>query len=179
MAELEGRCIIAPPFLHFIDLANTVLDVGKRAPAFTLPNAQGARTRLTDLRGRWVVVYFYSKDHSNGCATQARDFRDAHAEFAKLGAVILGVGPDCQESHAKFAKQEKLRFDLLVDRDSKLAIRYGAYREKGRSGFRYHGIVRSTFLIDPSGRVVHIWDNLRVKGHVARVLMRFSEELAS
>lgn len=160
-------------------MANTVLDVGKRAPAFTLPNAQGERTRLTDLRGRWVVVYFYAKDQSNGCAVQARNFRDAFTEFKKLGAVILGVGADCQESHAAFIKQEKLPFNLLVDRDSKLAIRYGAHREKGRSGFRYHGIVRSTFLIDPSGRIVHIWDNLRVKGHVERVLKRFTEELQS
>ncbi|MDP7061465.1 MAG: peroxiredoxin [Planctomycetota bacterium] len=158
-------------------MANTVLDVGKRAPAFTLPNAQGERTRLTDLRGRWVVVYFYAKDQSNGCAAQARDFRDSYAEFRKLGAVILGVGSDCMESHAAFIKKEKLPFNLLVDRDSKLAIRYGAHREKGRSELRYHGIVRSTFLIDPSGRIVHIWDNLRVKGHVARVLKRFTEEL--
>ncbi|MCP4092968.1 MAG: peroxiredoxin [Planctomycetes bacterium] len=160
-------------------MANTVLDVGKRAPAFTLPNAHGERTRLTDLRGRWVVVYFYAKNQSNGCATQARDFRDSFAEFKKLGAVIFGVGAECRDSHAAFIKKEKLPFDLLVDRDSKLAIRYGAHREKGRSGFRYHGIVRSTFLIDPSGRIVHIWDNLRVKGHVDRVLKRFAEELQS
>ncbi len=158
-------------------MANPVLNVGKRAPAFTLPNAHGERTRLTDLRGRWVVLYFYSKDRSNGCVTQAREFRDAQSEFEKKGAVIIGVGPECQESHADFAKTEKLGFDLLVDRDSKLAIRYGACREKGRADFRYYGIVRSTFLIDPSGRIVHIWDNLRVNGHVARVLKRFNEEL--
>ena len=162
---------------RFTDLANTVLDVGKRAPAFTLPNAHGERTRLTDLRGRWVVLYFYAKDGANGCTSQARAFRDAHQQFEESGAVILGVGPDGCESHAAFIKAEKLCFDLLVDRDSKLAIRYGACREKGRSGFRYYGIVRSTFLIDPSGRIVHIWDNLRVHGHVARVLKRFTEEL--
>jgi peroxiredoxin Q/BCP len=160
-------------------LANPVLEVGKRAPAFTLPNARGERTRLTDLRGRWVVVYFYAKDKSNGCVTQARDFRNAHAEFTKKGAVILGVGPCCRESHAEFSKEEKLKFDLLVDRDSKLAVRYGVCREKGRAGIRYYGVVRSTFLIDPSGRIVHIWDNLRVNGHVARVLKRFTEELES
>jgi thioredoxin-dependent peroxiredoxin len=163
----------------FSNLANTVLAVGKRAPAFTLPNAHHERTRLTDLRGRWVVLYFYAKDKSHGCATQARDFRDAQPQFDNKGAVILGVGPCCSESHARFSKEEKLRFDLLVDRDSRLAIRYGACREKGRSGFRYYGIVRSTFLIDPSGRIVHIWDNLRVNGHVARVLKRLSEELDS
>jgi peroxiredoxin Q/BCP len=160
-------------------LANTVLEVGKRAPAFTLPNAYGGRSRLTELRGRWVVVYFYIKDGSGSCVMQARDFRDAHAQFEGSGAVILGVGNECRESHAEFILAEDLCFDLLVDRDSKLATRYGVWREKGRSGFRYYGIVRSTFLIDPSGRIVHIWDNLRVKGHVARVLNRLVEELAS
>lgn len=159
-------------------MANPNLSVGKRAPAFTLQNAAGERIRLTEQRGRWVVLYFYPKDMGRGCTTIARDFQSALEEFESLRAVVMGACSDTRERHAAFAAAESIHFDLLVDRDSKLASRYGVWREKTRGGHRYLGLVRSTFLIDPSGHIVHLWDNVRVKGHVAQVLARLEEELA-
>ena len=151
-------------------MANPVLEEGKRAPAFTLPSTDGKRVRLTDLRGYWVVLYFYPRDNTPGCTTEAGDFRDLHSDFRADHAVVLGVSADDLESHRQFARDHGLPFELLVDRDSKVAGRYGVWREKISHGRKYLGIVRSTFLIDPSGRIAKIFDNLRVKGHVGKVL---------
>ena len=158
-------------------MVNPVLQEGKRAPAFTLPSQNG-KVRLTEHRGRWVVVYFYPKDNTHGCTTQACDFRDRKLEFEKEGAVILGISPDDRESHIRFAEQHKISFPVLVDRDARVANKYGAWREKKNSGRPYLGIVRSSFLVDPSGKIVRVWDNVRVKGHVEKVLATLREELA-
>lgn len=157
-------------------MTNSVLAPGKRAPAFTLQSDQGERVRLTEHRGRWVVLFFFPKAGSPTCTRQMHEFQVTAAEFRKLGAVLIGVCPDPQERLGTFRKGNGLRFPLLHDRDAKLAIKYGVYRERKSSARDYFGIVRSTFLIDPSGRIAHLWDNLRVKGHVARVLTRLREE---
>jgi len=158
-------------------MANSVLQAGDRAPAFTLPADDGDRLRLTEYRGRWVVLYFYPKDFTPGCTAQAGDFQDALADFEDLGAVVLGIGPDPVESHAEFRSACGLGFPLLHDRDAKIASRYGVWREKQHHGRRYLGIVRSTMVLDPSGRVAQLWDNVRVKGHVDKVLNWLRKEL--
>ncbi len=156
-------------------MANPLLAEGLRAPAFTLPSQDGERIRLTGFRGRWVVLYFYPKDMTPGCTLEACEFRDRAAQFKRRGAVILGVSPDDSASHQEFLRKYKLPFPLLVDRDSKIAARYGVWREKSNYGRKYMGIVRSTFLIDPSGKLARIFDNLRVKGHAEKVLMTLKD----
>jgi len=151
-------------------MANPILAEGRQAPAFTLPSHDGERIRLTSFRGRWVVLYFYPKDMTPGCTLEACDFRDLAPQFKRRKAVVLGVSPDDAASHERFARKHKLPFPLLVDRDSKVAARYGVWREKSNYGRKYMGIVRSTFLIDPAGKLARVFDNLRVKGHAEKVL---------
>lgn len=157
-------------------MANHVLKPGCRAPAFTLKSGDGSAVRLTERKGKWVVVYFYPKNFTSGCTQEACEFRDARKELAKLGAEVIGISPDPAESHAEFAGQLRLGFPLLSDRDAKVAAKYGVWREKAQSGRRYQGIVRSTFLIDPAGKIAAVWDNVRVKGHTDKVLARLYEE---
>jgi len=157
-------------------VTNTVLAPGKRAPAFTLQSDKGERVRLTEHRGRWVVLMFFPKAASPTCTRQMLDFQATAAEFQGLGAMLLGICPEAKEKLAGFREGCSLGFPLLHDRDAKLAIKYGVYRKRKTSARDYFGIVRSTFLIDPSGRIAHLWDNLRVKGHVSRVVARLREE---
>lgn len=159
-------------------MANSVLTEGKRAPAFTLPSSEGDKFRLTEHRGRWVVVYFYPKDLTPGCTTEAENFRDRLRDFTKQGSVVVGISPDPIEQHEKFAGKLKLNFPLLTDRDAKVATKYGVWRTKKNYGREYLGLVRSTFLVDPSGKLARVWDNVRVKGHVDRVLQALEEERA-
>ncbi|MAW59744.1 MAG: thioredoxin-dependent thiol peroxidase [Planctomycetes bacterium] len=161
----------------FERVANPSLEEGKRAPAFTLPSTEGGSFRLTEHRGRWVVAYFYPKDLTPGCTTEAENFRDALASFEDLGALVVGISPDPLERHERFVEKHDLNFPLLVDRDAKVASKYGVWRTKKNYGREYLGIVRSTFLIDPSGKVARLWDNIRVKGHVEKVLAALEEEL--
>jgi len=157
-------------------LANPILEEGKRAPAFTLPASTGARFRLTEHKGIWVVVYFYPKDRTPGCTTEAQEFQQAKAKFEKAGATIVGLSPDPMDSHLRFAEKLGLEFPLLVDRDAKVAAKYGVWRTKKNYGREYLGLVRSTFLIDPSGKIARVWDNIRVRGHVDRVWTALQEE---
>ena len=165
------------PLVPLFPLVNPILKEGTRAPAFTLPSQNG-KVRLTEQRGRWVVVYFYPKDDTPGCTTEACAFRDLKKEFEKQGAVVLGISPDDRDSHIRFAEKYDLSFPVLVDRDARVANKYGAWREKKNYGRTYLGIVRSSFLIDPSGKIVRIWDNVRVKGHVEKILATLREERA-
>lgn len=178
LADSKGRAIIGSPFSVEGQqvVTNSVLSPGKRAPAFTLQSDKGERVRLTEHRGRWVVLFFFPKALSPTCRREVLDFQAAATEFQKLGAMVLGVCPNPLERLSQFRKDCRLGFPLLHDRDAKLAIKYGVYRERKSSARDYFGIVRSTFLIDPSGRIAHLWDNLRVKGHVARVMKRLQEE---
>lgn len=157
-------------------MANHVLKPGLRAPAFALKNGDGSPYRLTERRGKWVVAFFYTKNFGSGCTMEVCDFRDARRDFARLGAELVGIGPEDGDANAEFAAEHRLGFPLLADRDAKVAARYGAWREKSQSGRRYLGLVRSTFLIDPSGRLSALWDNVRVRGHAAKVLERLRAE---
>lgn len=158
-------------------MTNAFLAPGKRAPAFTLMSDQGEKVRLTEHRGRWVVLFFLPQRLTPTCRRQVQEFQAAEGSFGDHGAVLLGVCPVDAERQAEFRRCNRIDFPMLCDRDAKLAIRYGVYRERRTSARTYMGIVRSTVLIDPSGRVAHLWDNLRVNGHVARVLDRLKEEL--
>lgn len=146
------------------------LQEGKKAPAFALESSKGGTVRLKDLEGKWVVLYFYPKDATPGCTTEAQDFRDAKDAFQKRGAIILGVSKDSLASHKKFADKQALDFALLSDPSGEVIEKYGAWGEKSMYGKKSMGIIRSTVLIDPAGKVRKVWPKVRVKGHVDEVL---------
>ena len=151
------------------------LEVGKKAPAFTLSDQGGTPVKLSSFKGKPVVLYFYPKDDTPGCTQEACDFRDQYAVLKKAGAVLLGVSPDGVKSHGKFAAKHALPFPLLADPDHGVAEAYGAWAEKSMYGRKYMGIVRSTFLIDAEGKVARVWPKVKVRGHVDEV----AEALAS
>lgn len=149
---------------------------GKQAPAFSLANENGEMVSLNQFKGKnYVVLYFYPKDSTPGCTTEACDFRDAQADFERLNAVVLGVSPDHAASHQKFIAKHGLPFSLLVDEDHTVAEQYGVWKLKKNFGKEYMGIERSTFLIDPSGTVVKEWRKVRVKGHVGDALATLAQ----
>lgn len=147
-----------------------MLTEGRRAPAFRLPAHDGTLVRLTDLRGRWVVLFFCPLLRSHASARMARDFRDSLAGFRRERAQVLGIGADGPEALREFARANGLAYPLLVDRGWRTARSYGVWREKRANGYAYMGLVRSTILLDPSGRVERIFDNQRAKGHASKVL---------
>jgi peroxiredoxin Q/BCP len=146
------------------------LKEGDRAPAFVLADAAGNRVGLSDFAGRKVVLYFYPKDDTPGCTTEACGFRDAHAAFGKRNAAIVGVSPDPPESHARFAAKFGLPFTLLCDPGHKVAAAYGAWGEKILYGKESTGILRTTVIIDETGRVERIFRKVKADGHAAEVL---------
>jgi thioredoxin-dependent peroxiredoxin len=127
--------------------------VGAPAPDFTATTDSGERVRLADFRGRKVILYFYPKDDTPGCTTQSCGFRDAYPVIEERNAVVLGVSPDGQKSHAKFRTKHNLPFTLLVDEDHAISEAYGVWQEKSMMGRKYMGIVRSHFVIDEEGRI--------------------------
>ena len=142
----------------------------KDAPLFTLLNENGDDVSLEQYRGKYVVLYFYPKDATPGCTTEACDFRDAYEDFSALNAVILGVSPDDDKKHTKFIAKHGLPFSLLVDSDNAVSEQYGVWVLKKMYGREYMGIERSTFLIDPQGKVVGEWRKVKVKGHIQELL---------
>jgi peroxiredoxin Q/BCP len=144
--------------------------VGQDAPDFTLPSDAGGETSLRSLRGRKVVLYFYPKDDTSGCTTQACEFRDAWADVQAAGAIVLGVSPDGVASHGKFRAKYELPFPLLADEDHRVAEAYGVWGEKSMYGRTYEGILRTTFVIDERGRISHVFEKVKPKGHAAEVL---------
>lgn len=147
-----------------------MIQEGRKAPAFSLPSSEGGKVALKDLAGKYVVLYFYPKDMTPGCTTEAQDFRDAAPKLAKLGAVVLGVSKDSIESHCKFRDKHDLNFALLSDPDGKVLEKYGAWGEKNMYGKKMMGILRSTVVIGPDGKVLRHFPKVKVKGHVDEVL---------
>jgi peroxiredoxin Q/BCP len=143
---------------------------GTKAPAFSAKDDQGNTVTLAGLKGSTVVLYFYPKDDTSGCTTQACEFRDAWAEVKEAGAVLLGVSPDGETSHQKFRAKFDLPFPLLVDEDHAIAEAYGVWGEKSMYGKKYFGILRTTFIIDPKGVISHVFEKVKPKGHAAEVL---------
>jgi peroxiredoxin Q/BCP len=146
------------------------IEVGKKAPAFTLTADDGKKVKLADLKGSPVVLYFYPKDDTPGCTKEACAFRDRQAEMEQLGAKVLGVSPDTVESHVKFRDKFNLNFPLLADPDHAVGEKYGAWREKNMYGKKSMGIQRSTYLIDADGKVAKVWQRVQVDGHDDAVL---------
>jgi peroxiredoxin Q/BCP len=151
------------------------VEPGQRAPAFTLTADDGSKVRLAELKGRPIVLYFYPKDDTPGCTREACAFRDRHTQLKQSGAIVLGVSGDSIESHGKFRDKYGLNYPLLADENHKVAEKYGAWREKNMYGKKSIGIVRSTFLIDASGKVAKIWKHVKVDGHDAEVLKALTE----
>jgi thioredoxin-dependent peroxiredoxin len=147
-----------------------VLAPGAKAPSFSLPTDSGDTLSLQDLRGKRVVLYFYPKDDTSGCTTEACEFRDSWRAVQQTGSVVLGVSPDSVASHTRFKQKYHLPFPLLADVDHRVAEAYGAWGEKNRYGRKYHGILRTTFIIDEQGRVAQVFERVKPKGHAAQVL---------
>lgn len=144
--------------------------VGRKAPAFTLPASTGGKIKLSDYAGKsHVVLYFYPKDNTPGCTTEACDFRDNIARLQAADTVVLGVSCDSLKSHEKFVEKFSLPFPLLSDEDHAIAEKYGVWVEKKNYGKTYMGLQRSTFLIGKDGKVKAVWPNVKVKGHVDAV----------
>ena len=147
-----------------------MVEEGKPAPDFTLSDQQGKKVTLSKLKGSPVVLYFYPKDDTPGCTTEACSFRDAFADYKKAGAVILGVSPDGIASHAKFAKKFELPFSLLADDEKQVCKAYGVWKEKSMYGKKYMGVERTTFVIDKKGILQKIFPKVKVAGHSTQVL---------
>lgn len=149
--------------------------VGAKAPAFSLPSDRGETVSLKDFLGRQVVLYFYPKDDTSGCTTQACEFRDSWRAVQAAGAVVLGVSPDGVDSHRKFKAKYDLPFPLLADEDHAVAEKYGVWGEKSMYGRTYFGILRTTFLIGETGRIRRIFEKVTPRGHAAEVLAALAE----
>jgi len=152
-----------------------LIEPGRKAPAFALRDQEGQSHRLADLKGTPVVLYFYPKDDTPGCTTEACDFRDRLPKFRAGGAALFGVSILDERSKAKFAGKHDINFPLLADADHAVADKYGVWQEKSRYGRTYMGIVRTTYLIDADGRVARRWDKVKVDGHADEVLAAVKE----
>ncbi|MFN4181958.1 MAG: peroxiredoxin, partial [bacterium] len=146
------------------------LKPGDKAPDFSLKDAEGRKISLKDFRGKWVVLYFYPKDNTSGCTREARDFTLGLPEFAHYNAVVIGVSPDSPESHKRFQQKHSLQVILLSDENREVLVNYGVWRLKKQYGREFYGVERSTFLINPQGKIVRIWKQVRVDGHKDDVL---------
>ena len=151
------------------------MKAGDIAEDFCLLDYEGKEHCLHDYLGKWVVLYFYPKDNTSGCTREAKDFTEMRDEFEKLGAVIIGVSKDSPKSHEKFINKYQLNILLLSDESHEVLEKYGAWGKKKNYGREYFGTIRTTYLIDPQGKVVKIWKNVRVNGHVEKVLETFKE----
>jgi peroxiredoxin Q/BCP len=147
-----------------------MVEEGKPAPDFEATTDAGERVKLSDFRGKPVVLFFYPKDDTPGCTVEACGFRDAYSEFEERGAVVLGVSPDNEASHVRFKEKYELPFTLLADTEHEVAEQYGVWGEKNYAGKKYMGISRTTFVIDADGNLVKAMRNVKPDGHPEKVL---------
>ena len=152
-----------------------MLSEGDKAPSFTLPDQNGEKVKLSDLKGQTVVLYFYPKANTSGCTTQACGIRDRGDEYRELGARVLGISPDEPQALRKFADNQRLDFTLLADPDHKVADKYGAWGEKSMYGKKYMGMLRSTFIVDPKGKIAAVFPKVQPKKHDAIVLKALAD----
>ena len=152
-----------------------MLEVGVKAPEFCLPTQDETEICLRDLSGKWIVLYFYPKDNTPGCTTEACEFTEALPSFESLDVVILGVSPDSPKKHRNFIEKKDLKITLLADEEKEVCNLYGVWQLKKNYGKEYMGVVRSTFLINPKGEIAALWTKVRVKGHVEAVKEKLQE----
>jgi len=145
------------------------LSAGDPAPDFTLSDKDGKSVSLTDFHGKWVALYFYPRDNTSGCTTEAKDFSSLLSDFQAKDAVVIGISADSETSHAKFAAKHDLTVTLLSDPDHRALEAYGVWQKKKMAGREYMGIVRTTFLIDPDGVIQQVWEKVKVKAHAETV----------
>lgn len=151
------------------------LTIGKKAPAFKLPSSEGETISLGDLAGRYTVIFFYPRDNTPGCTLEAQGFRDAREKLEALGAAVIGVSKDSLASHERFRDKHDLNFPLLSDTEGKMVEAYGAWGEKNLYGKKSMGIIRSTVILDPKGKVAAHFPKVKVKGHVEEIVKTLEE----
>ena len=147
-----------------------MLEVGTKAPEFTLPDKDGNNVSLSDFRGKKVVLYFYPKDNTSGCTLEAKSLRDGKAELTRMGFRIIGVSPDSEKSHRSFCDKHDLNFTLLSDTDHSVCEAYGVWAEKSMYGRKYMGVLRTTFVIDEKGMIERVLDKVRTKDHFEQIV---------
>ncbi|AXX85970.1 thioredoxin-dependent thiol peroxidase [Malaciobacter marinus] len=152
-----------------------MLEIGSKAPEFCAKNQDDVEIHSRDLKGKWIVLYFYPKDLTPGCTTEACEFTANEPEFDDLDAVILGVSPDDTAKHRKFIEKKELTITLLSDEDKKMCEDFGIWQLKKFMGKEYMGVVRSTFIINPKGEIAALWTKVKVKGHVEAVKEKLKE----
>ena len=152
-----------------------MLEIGDAIPAFCLPNQDEEEICFRDIKGRWAVIYFYPKDNTPGCTTEACAFTEALPDFTALEAIILGVSPDSPKKHRNFIEKKNLKITLLADESKDLCKSFGVWQLKKFMGREYMGVVRSTFLIAPDGTLAYKWGKVKVKGHVDEVKEKLKE----
>ena len=156
-------------------MSTAKIEVGKKAPAFTLLDQDEKKVKLSDFKGKWVVLYFYPKDDTPGCTTEACEFTDGIADFRDLNAIVCGCSPDSPEKHREFIAKYELGVRLLSDPDHRTMESYGAWGEKNMYGKITVGVIRSTVIIDPEGRIAHHWKRVNTKGHALKVRERLEQ----
>jgi thioredoxin-dependent peroxiredoxin len=156
-------------------MSKTGISVGSKAPNFKLPDQDGREVALSDFAGRWVVLYFYPRDSTPGCTIEACDFTAGLAGFEKLDAVVLGCSPDSPASHREFIARYKLQLTLLSDPEHKVLQIYGAWGQKTIDGKTREGVIRSTAIVDPAGRIAHHFPKVTAEGHAAEVQSKLAE----
>jgi len=155
------------------------LKTGRAAPAFQLEDASGEKVSLKDLKGQWIVLYFYPRDNTPGCTKEACEFTSGIRAFKKMDATVFGVSPDSPESHRKFSDKFKLKVGLLSDPKRAVMKKYGAWGKKNMYGKITEGVIRSTVLIDPDGKIAHHWPKVKAAGHAEQVREKLAELRAS
>jgi len=151
------------------------VNVGDTAPTFCLPDKDGNEVCLENYKNKWVILYFYPKDMTSGCTLEAMDFTASLPEFKKMNTVVIGVSPDSQKSHQKFVDKHELKVLLLSDEEKKVLEEYGAWGEKSMYGKTYFGVIRSTVIIDPKGKIAETFPKVSAKGHVDSVKEKLKE----
>ena len=152
-----------------------MLQVGDAVPDFCLPNQDEEEICFRDIKGKWIVLYFYPKDNTPGCTTEAIEFTEALPGFEGLNAIILGVSPDSPKKHRNFIEKKELKITLLSDEEKEVCNLFGVWQLKKFMGKEYMGVVRSTFIINPEGKIAAAWTKVRVKGHVEAVKEKLEE----
>ena len=151
------------------------IETGSKAVTFCLKDKNENNVCLEDFKGKWIVLYFYPKDNTSGCTREAIDFTNKLDEFAVLGAVVIGISPDKPQSHQRFVEKHKLKVLLLSDPEKEVLEKYGVWQLKKMYGREYYGVIRTTYIIDPSLTVRHVFKKVKVKGHVEAVLEKLKE----